>query len=222
MESTARSLGSEHPLFADRDLLDDVTKVMYAVIQKTLHKRDNAKSRQGTRPDRALIDGVSADDVLQEALVGLWEFPPENLTSTWAALGVTVAKRRAVDAVRVARKGLRDTDHRHEITVESGDAPTDDPEGEPGATRWDLHPDMRLNPEEEYIILRSALDLRDLAREVLDGKDQAIFFGIRFQQRSRADLSKELNLSPQRVGQIYDRACLTLENHPRYPYDLGP
>ena len=171
MESTARSLGSEHPLFADRDLLDDVTKVMYAVIQKTLHKRDNAKSRQGTRPDRALIDGVSADDVLQEALVGLWEFPPENLTSTWAALGVTVAKRRAVDAVRVARKGLRDTDHRHEITVESGDAPTDDPEGEPGATRWDLHPDMRLNPEEEYIILRSALDLRDLAREVLDGKD---------------------------------------------------
>lgn len=222
MESTARSLGSEHPLFADRDLLDDVTKVMYAVIQKTLHKRDNAKSRQGTRPDRALIDGVSADDVLQEALVGLWEFPPENLTSTWAALGVTVAKRRAVDAVRVARKGLRDTDHRHEITVESGDAPTDDPEGEPGATRWDLHPDVRLNPEEEYIILRSALDLRDLAREVLDGKDQAIFFGIRFQQRSRADLSKELNLSPQRVGQIYDRACLTLENHPRYPYDLGP
>ena len=196
---------------------------MYAVIQKTLHKRDNVKSRQGARPDRALIGGVSADDVLQEALVDLWEFPPENLTSAWTALGVTVAKRRAVDAVRVARKGLRGTDHRHEITVESGDVPTDDPEGEPGATRWDLHPDMRLNPEEEYLILRSALDLRDLApRSARRAKDQTVFFGIRFQQRSRVDLSNELDMSPQRVGQIYDKACLTLENHPRYPYDLGP
>ena len=222
MDSTARSPGSEHPLFDNRDLLEDVTNAMYAVIQKTLHKRAGGKSRQGTRSERALIGGVSADDVLQEATIDLWDYPPENLTSSWAALGVTIAKHKAADAVKAARKGLRGTEHRHEIKVESGDAPMNDPAGEPGATIWDLHPDERLTPEEEYIISRSALDLRDLAREVLDERTQTVFFGIRFQDRTRVDLSTELDLTPQRVGQIYDEACSTLENHPRYPYNLGP
>ena len=221
MQSTARSLGAAHPLFADRNLLEEVSKVMYAVIQKTLHKR-RSPSRQGAGPDRALIGGVSADDVLQEALIELWNYPPKKLTKSWGALGVTVARRRAVDAVRAARKGLRGTDHRQEIKRESGDAPMVGPDGEPGATRWDLHADERLNPEDEYMILRSVLDLLELAREVLDtGRDLTIFLGIRFQERTRAALAAELDLSPQRVGQIYDKACRTLEAHPRYPHDLG-
>lgn len=221
MESTARSLGSEHPLFEDRDLIEEVSTVMYAVIQKTLHK-GLPPSRQGAGPDRALIGGVSAEDVLQEALIDLSDYPPEQLTESWGALGVTIARRRAVDAVRAARKGLRGTGHRHEIKLVPGDAPTVGPNGEPGATRWDLHPDEGLNPEDEYMILRSVLDLLELAREVLDtGRDLTIFLGIRFQERTRADLAEELGLSPQRVGQIYDKSCRTLEAHPRYPHDLG-
>ena len=99
---------------------------------------------------------------------------------------------------RAVRKGLRGTEHRHEIKVESGDAPTAGPEGELGATRWELHPDERLNPEEEYVIVRSALDVRDLAREVLDTeRDQTIFLDIRFQGRKRAELAKEWDLTPQ-------------------------
>ena len=222
MDSTARSLGSEHPVFADRDLFDEVAGVMHAVIQKKLDESAGGKSRQGTGSERVLIGGVSADDVLQDAMTDLSVYPPENVTSSWAALGVTIAKHKAADAVKAARKGLRGTEHRHEIKVESGDAPIGDPEGEPGATIWDLHPDERLNPEEEYLILRSALDLRDLAREVLDERTQTVFFGIRFQDRTRVDLSTELDLTPQRIGQIYDEACSTLENHPRYPHDLGP
>ena len=223
MESTARSSGSEHPLFADRDLLDEVTKVMYAVIQKTLHKRGAVASRQGAGPDRALIGGVSADDVLQEALIDLWHYPLEKLDGSWGALGVTIAHRRAVDAVRAARKGLRGTDRRHEIKVESGDAPTVSPEGELGATKWELHPDENLNPEDEYVIVRSALDVRDLAREVLDTeRKQTIFLDIHFQRRTRAELAKEWDLTPQRVSQIYHEACRTLEAQDRYPHHIGP
>ena len=216
MESTARSLDSEHPLFDDRDLFDKVRAVMYAVIQKTLHKGLTA-SRQGTGPDRAMIGGVSAEDILQDALINLLEYAPEKLTSSWGAMGVTIAKRRAVDAVRVATKGLRGTDHRPEIKVESGDAPTVGADGEAGPTRWDLHPVERLNPEEEYEIMQRVLDLRDLAREELTERDQVIFFGIRFQGHSRKELGEELNLTAQRIGQIYNKACCTLENHPRYP-----
>ena len=195
---------------------------MYAVIQKALHKRGVRASRQGTGPERALIGGISADDVLQEALIDLWNYPPEKLIGTWGALGVTIARSRAVDAVRAARKGLRGTEHRHEIKVGSGDAPTSSHEGEPGATIWELHPDERLNPEEEYVVVRSALDLLDLAREVLDERDQAIFFDIHFQDHSRVELGKEWNLTPQRIGQIYNKACRTLEAHDRYPHDIEP
>ena len=196
---------------------------MYAVILKTMHKSGVAASRQGTGPDRVLIGGVSAEDVLQQALIDLWDYPPERLTKSWGALGVTIARRRAVDAVRDARKGLRGTEHRHQLRMESGDAPTTGPEGEVGATKWELYPDERLNPEEEYLIVRSALDIRDLAREVLDTeRDQTIFLDIRFQGRTRAELAEEWDLTPQRVGQIYDEACRTLENHPRYPHDIEP
>ena len=68
MESTARSSGSEHPLFADRDLLDEVTKVdVRRHSEDAAQEGRGGKSRQGAGPDRALIGGVSADDVLQEA-----------------------------------------------------------------------------------------------------------------------------------------------------------
>ena len=140
------------------------------------------------------MGGVSADDVLQDAVIDLWNHPHEGFEGSWGALGVTIAHRRAVDAVRDATKGLRGTEHRHEMRVVSGDEQTVGPEGDPGATRWDLHPDERLNPEEEYVIVRSALDLRDLAREVLAaGREQAIFFGIRFQD-------PHTNRSRPRVG----------------------
>ena len=196
---------------------------MYAVIQKTLHKRGAVAPWQGAGPDRALIGGASADDVLQEALMDLWRYPLEKLNGSWGALGVTIAHSRAVDAVRAARKGLRGTDRRYEIKVESGDAPTADPEGELGASRWDLHPDERLNPEDEYVIVRSALDVRDLAREVLDTeRKQTIFLDIHFLQRKRTELAKEWDLTPQRVGQIYDEACRTLEAQDRYPYRIEP
>ena len=223
MESTAPARDSGHPLFDDRGLLDEVTRVMYAVIHKTLHKKGMPVSPQGTGPDRALIGGVSADDVLQDALIDLYNYPREGFTGSWGALGVTIARRKAIDAVRAARKGLGGTEHRHEMHVVSGDKPTVGPEGDPGATTWDLHPDERLNPEEEYIIMRSALDLQDLAREMLAaGREQAIFFGIRFQDRKRTDLAPEWKCTPQRVGQIYDNACESLEEDLRYPYDIEP
>ena len=222
MQSAAAAFDSEHPLFGNRDLLDKVTKVMHAVIHKTMHKKGMPVSPKGTGPDRAL-GGVSADDVLQDAVIDLWRYPLEGFTGSWGALGATIAHRRAVDAVRDATKGSRGTEHRHEMRVVSGDEQTVGPEGDPGATRWDLHPDECLNPEEEYVIVRSALDLRDLAREVLAaGRELAIFFGIRFQGRTRTDIASEWDLTRQRVGQIYNDACRRLEAHPRYPYDIEP
>ena len=65
--------------------------------------------------------GVSADDVLSEAFLGLLEYPPERIESTWEALAVKIAEYKAIDALRASEKGLRGTDHRPELQLVSGD-----------------------------------------------------------------------------------------------------
>ena len=220
MASTAPVFDFEHPLLRDRDLREEVLDVMHAIIGKTLHGRGRAGARRGAGAERAIFGGVSAEDVLQDAFEALLTRPHRRVSVNWRALGVTIARNKAIDARRASEKGLRGTGHRRELRVESGDAETPTDSGKPGATIFELHPDERYNPEEEYIAARSALDLLDLAREVLEGRDLEIYLQVRFLQRSRRDIGEELGLTGQRVGQIYEQACRRLEDNPRYPYNI--
>ena len=219
MASTDPVFDDEHPVLHDRDLTEEVLDVMHAAIHKVLHNR-RPGSRRGKGVEKAIVGGVSADDVLAVAFVALLAHPHRDAEVNWRALGVTIARNKAKDALKAANKGLRGTSHRHELRVESGDAETRTGSGEPGATVFELHPDERYDPEEQYIAVRSALDLRDLAREVLDGRELDIYLKIKFLQRPRKDIGDELGLTGQRVGQIYDKACRRLENNPRYPYRI--
>ena len=85
---------------------------------------------------------------------------------------------------------------------------------------WDVLTGDGGSAEDEFLATQSVLDLRDLAREMLDTQEQGIFFAIHFQHRSRRDVGKELGITGQRVGQIYDQAIRRLEADPRYPYDI--
>ena len=205
----------------DRARLDALLDLMHALIYKTLHNGSPAPPKRGVGPERTLVGGVSADDVLQEALADLLAYQLERVTGSLEALGVDIAKKRAVDAIRASQKGLRGTSRRAALRVVSGDAVTHGEDGEPAGKVWDVVPGHSGSAEEEALAIRSVLDLRDLARELLDNQERAIFFGVHFQRRSRRDIGKELGITGQRVGQIYDQAMRRLEADPRYPYNIG-
>ncbi|WP_419862883.1 hypothetical protein [Candidatus Poriferisodalis sp.] len=219
MSSSSQARDTEHPLLRDRARLDNVLDVMYAAIQKVFFKNRRPVPRNSAS-ERVIIGGASADDVLQEATLALLTHPDAEAVEDWCALGTVVAKNKAMDALDAARKHLSPTDHRVELYVVSGDAESPSPDGAVTTSVLQTFPDRNLNPEEEVLAIQSALSLRDLAREILGGREKKIFLEIKFLQRSRKQLGDELGLTPQRVGQLYEEASRRLEAHPRYPYRI--
>ena len=228
MLSSERASDSEHPLRADRGRLDEVLDVMYAKIQKTLFWGDSgqrcpwveASLTNATGREELILEGtgVSAEDVLGEACLALLEFPPERLKGTWEGLAVTIAHNKAVDALRYSGKGLRGTNHRHELRIVSGDVEREGPDGEMEPSLFELLPGNWRDPEAEFFVLQDVLKVRDLAREILVDRDREIFFAIHCDGDSRKEVAIRLGLTSQRIGQIYRAALRSLEDHPDYPF----
>ena len=227
MVSAPRSSDPEHPLFADRDRLDKVADVMYAAIHKTLHWANPGLQPRGAAnrlsgagdADRTLGGtGIGADDILAEALLALAEYPPEQIRGSWEGLAVRVAQNKAKDALEAAEKGLRATDHRPQLYLVSGERTGLGPDGESEPALFDLQPDEWVNLEAEYFALAHVLEVRDLAREILEEREREIFFAIHFYGYSRREVGEALGLTSQRIGQIYSSALDRLEAHPQYPF----
>ena len=231
MLSNSQKFDSQHPLLADKDRLERILDIMYAKIQKTLFPRgyharrvraDASQPNNGGGIERILKGTeVSADDVLSEALSGLLQYPPERLEDTWEGLAVKIAGNKAIDALRASQKGLGGTDHRVQLHLVSGDVERDGSDGEAEPALFDLLPSTWGDPEAEYSVLEDVLKLRDLARELLDDRDRAIFFAIHFRGDSRKEVGDRLGLTSQRIGQIYSAALDRLEAHPDYPKNFG-
>ena len=227
MTLNSHTFNTEHPLLANEDRLNRIADSMYAKIHKTLFYGTSGRRRQverggsisGNDNERILAGtGASADDVLSEALIGLLQYPVEHLEGSWEGLGVRIAENKAVDALRASEKGLRSTDHRLPIRLVSGDLERIGPDGEPEASIFDTLASEWGNPEAEYIALQDSLQLRDLARAILDTRHQEVFFAIHFRGYSRKEVGQKHGLTSQRIGQIYNAALRTLEAHPDFPY----
>ena len=228
MVSNSHALDPEHPLLADRERLERILDVMYAKIQKTLFPWRRPGRRP--KPETSLFGdalgvelilagtGVSADDVLGEAFVALLEYPPNRLEGEWEGLGVRIAEHKAVDAIRASQKGLRGTDHRDRLHLVLGDVERDGPDGETEPSIFEVMPSDSGNPEAEYLELEAALKLRNLARELLDEKQERIFLAIHFGEYTRREVGEQLDLTSQRVGQVYKASLLTLQAHLGYPF----
>ena len=225
METTASSSGPEHPLRADRGFLDEVRTVMYATIHKVLGwpnpglVRRSRRLEGSGRAEPALVGtGVSADDILADALIALMEYPPDRLRGSWRALAVTIARNKAIEALRVAGKGLRGTAQRPEFYLVSGDAEGTGPEGKTQRAILEALPAEWDDLETEYYALLRVDNLRDLARETLDKTSLDVYFAVHFKGYKRVEVGRVLKCSPQRVGQIYKAAVHRLRVDPRYPY----
>lgn len=225
MRSTARAFDPDHPLLHDRPHLDRILDAMFWAIQKQLYLR--APGRRGEPgADPALLGGVSVDDVLQEAFEDLLQHPHDGFSGSWEALGVDIAKKRAIDAWQASQAWLHETDHRPALTVISGDSDVTGDDGEPVGTVISAVPSTEPTPEERCLALeeeyRSACrtqELQDLAREKLTERELKVFFGVVFQDRTHKDIGEELGVTGQWVGKILNKAFKKLEQDPRYPYE---
>ena len=101
----------------------------------------------------------------------------------------------------------------------SGDAERIGPDGEPEPSIFEMLPSNWGDPEEEFFKREGVVRLRDLAREILDDRDQEIFFAIHFGGCSRKEIGDLLGLTSQRVGQIYKAALGRLHAHLPYRVD---
>ncbi|MGE5828463.1 MAG: sigma-70 family RNA polymerase sigma factor [Micromonosporaceae bacterium] len=197
MKELAPTARLAHPLVADRARLDKITDNMGAQIQKVIYGR-----ARGIRSERALHGGESVDDVLQDALIALLEYDPGKLRTSWEALSVGIARKKAYAALRRATRGRRGTDRDgpDEITVIALDGVfTDLPDDS------DEH-----DPEVIFERTQQQLVLLRLARERLSRRERRVFFGIHFDGLTRAALAEEIGLTPQAVGQMYVRIVKSL------------
>ena len=227
MAPTNQEFNREHPLLADTDRLNEITNVMYVKIHKTLfhrnpsgrHRAEIGQSTNNYNPERILQGtAVSADDILSEAVIALLRYPPGKLKGTWEGLAVTIARNKAIDALRASRGGLRATEHRNEMRLESGDVEREGPDGEIKPSLFEMLTSNWGYPEAEFFVLQDVLIVRDLAREILDDRSQEIFFAIHFHGYTRKEIGDEHGLTSQRIGQIYNAAIHSLESHPEYPF----
>lgn len=197
----------DHPLLADRPRLDRILNVMYAEIQKVMHRGTRPEQRRPTYEsvgtERALVGGESAEDMLQDALLALLTYEPARLTTTWEALAVGIAQKKAVGAVRRATKGRRASmteggEQETEINV----VPLPSSNTNDDAAISDL-PSADGDLEDDFIRTEQQLILGDLARELLDERDRRIFYDIHYLDVPAAEVGRQLGLSGQWVGQIY-------------------
>ena len=224
---SSQEFDPKHPLLADRDRLNRILDIMYAKIHRTLFQgspgrrpRADASLSNKTGDTERILEGtgVGADDVLSEAFIGLLEYPPEGLEGTWEGLAVKIAENKAVDALRAFGKGLRGTNHRPPLYLVSGDLEREGPDGETEPAIFESRESNWGYPEAEYFVLAAVLKLRDLSRELLNDRDEKVFFAIHFRGNSRKEVGDHLGLTSQRIGQIYNAALRTLEAHPDYPF----
>jgi RNA polymerase sigma factor (sigma-70 family) len=203
MTQLARTARLAHPLVADRARLEKITDNMSAQIQKVIYGRS-----RNLGSERALHGGESADDVLQDALIALLEYDPANLRTTWEALSIGIARKKAFATLRRAtrgrgadRTGSGDPDEVTVVPLESAEISDD----------TDEH-----DPERAFERTQQQLVLLRLAREKLSDRERTVFFGIHFEGMTRAALAEQVGLTPQAVGQMYVRVVKALYDAARH------
>jgi RNA polymerase sigma factor (sigma-70 family) len=219
----ARPNWEQHPLLLDRGRLERITELMWFQIQKKMFPsapRRTIRNTSGT--ELTVVGGASAEDVLREALADLLQYESQDSVN-WEGLAITIARRRAVDAVRRARKH-RVLPDGTEIDITSLDDARDD-----GAPIADTTADPDQLTEEQVVdnLLRAdrIRAIAKMAQTILSQRDRDVLYRATRGETFVA-IAPEIGLTPQRVGQIYAislrkiNAALKLDPQFQRLYDL--
>ena len=151
-----------HPLLEDETLREEVLDVMWFAVLRVLGWPKSSRHR---REPRRMLRGspYDADDILIQAFKELLDVDPREVRE-WKALGVTIAQRRAKDALDKSQARLRETERRPRLHLVSGDQPAN-PSVPAGRTVLEsiAHPD---DPEAMVIALEEVRRLFALARSL--------------------------------------------------------
>lgn len=202
-----------HPLDEEVELREEVLDVMWLAILKVLRW---PKSPRHTGSSRVL-PGTSSDaeDILSRAFWDLRAVDPEGVRK-WKALAVTIAQRRAKDALAKSQAGLRETERRARLYLISGDQPAN-PSLPAAGTVLENVVDPHGDPEGVVVALEEVGRVLALARSLAPDRDAEIFLRVHCGE-TRREVGQDYGISGQRVGQIYDRVLTQLEEHEDYPY----
>lgn len=188
-----------HPLLSEIPRLETLKNRMYSTICSVMGVTDKPDERP------ALAGGKGPDDVLSEALPQLLK-KPASYTKNWEALGMTIARRRAIDAVRRAASGRRGKLHPDQEG--DGDAinlvPIDDEVTQHAIDRLVANDRLPSEPDPEELVLeaeRQAL-LWNYAQELLNSRDQEIYRRLHHQRATIDSVAEEFELTGRRVRQI--------------------
>jgi DNA-directed RNA polymerase specialized sigma24 family protein len=217
-----------HPLEDEPARLERIVNVMWAEIHKVLKRLAPARRRSGGSDVAALIGEpvrdellssgrVSAMDVLADGLADLLLTSETEVTTSWEALAVGIARNKAKGALRDGQAWLHATPNRPQLTVVSGDqlGPAD-ANGEPTAPLFELIADPDVDLDEEYLRTSQQLELIRLAQETLRDRERTIFLGLHFGGRTRQSLAEEFDLTPPGVTHVYRTTAKRLYDHPRF------
>lgn len=209
-DPSQRPFPKEHPLRWDRARLDDITDLMWWEILKVLHQSPRARPKPGRQAaaELTLVGGLSAIDVLQEALVGLLRHSPKDDVN-WEGLGVRIAQNKAKEALRKSRAYRTRGDGVPDIQIGSLDA--EDDEGDRLVDGMaDEEPSLRLEEaEEEVLLLRRQQAFHRAANEILTDRDRQIVLRI-MRGETRDTIKDDFSLTRQRIGQIHREALVRI------------
>ena len=195
-----RPVWENHPLWNDRARLERIRQQMWVEIQKVMFRgRPRRATPRSGRTELTVVGGTSAEDVFAEAVNALLHYGPDGEVN-WEAVGNAIAHRRAVAAIRKARKHRRLPDGT-EIGVTS--LAQTDADGEP------LYDEVALAydaPDEEAtdraLQADRLLAFREAADEILTRRDRDIVFRAA-RGETYVSISRDVGLTEQRVGQIH-------------------
>lgn len=195
-----RPVWEHHPLWLDRERLEAITQRMWLEIQKVMFSgKPRRPLRSPGKTELTVVGGTSVEDVFSEAVHALLQYEPEG-DADWEAVGITIAQRRAIAAVRSATKH-RSLPDGSEIGITSLDL-----ENEEGEPIIDGLADPGDPPDDEAIdrVLRHdrLLAFRKTAEELLTQRDRDIVFR-RTRGETNVEIAKDVGVTDQRVGQIY-------------------
>jgi DNA-directed RNA polymerase specialized sigma24 family protein len=195
-----RPIWEQHPLWLDRERLEAISDRMWIEIQSVMFPGHQRRSRRSPgKTELTVVGGASLEDIFSEALNALLQYEPHG-DVVWEAVAIAIAHRRAVAAVRIAKKhrGLPDGS---EIDIASLDL-----ENEEGGRLVEelADPDALTDDEAIDRVLRTdrLLAFRKVAEEVLPQRDRDIVFRVTRGETNVA-IANDVGVTEQRVGQIY-------------------
>ena len=215
-----------HPLEADSARLESIVDVMWAQIHKVLHRPPPRRRRSGgsdvagrigeASADRVSGNGVSAEDVLAEALADLLQKTEADVDTSWEALAVGIARNKAKGALRESEAWLHETENRPRLTVVSADSPgRPDPGGGAPEPLLEVLEDA-VDLDDEFTKTSQQLELLRLAQEIPDERDRTIFLALHFGARTRQSLATQFDLTAPGVRHVYRTVAKRLYEHPRF------